>query len=156
MSHPVFQRDEHLIWSPMAYGGRVLHPMRPHQIITQSKNIKPTRAVLGMKINCFAAVWIPGKSTFLGDMRSAFFLWGLTYIVASGGFSRRQRAGAEDRGAGWTAELRERIWDGWERWCPQLLFFLLQPPRQGRQDKRSSRWSDILCTVYILLTLLVQ
>lgn len=43
------------------------------------------------------------------------FLWGLTYIVAGGGFSRRQGAGAEDRGASWTAELRERVWDGWER-----------------------------------------
>lgn len=56
----------------MAYGDHVSHPMWPHQIIMQSKNIKPTRAVLGMKINCFAAVWIPGKSTFLGDIQSVF------------------------------------------------------------------------------------
>lgn len=134
MSHPVFQRDEHLIWSLMAYGDHVLHPVWPHQIIMPSKNIKPTRAVLGMKINCLLLSEFLESQHFWG-ICGVCFLWGLTYIVAGGGFSRRQGAGAEDRGAGWTAELRERVWDGWERWRPQLLFFLLQPPRRRRQDK---------------------
>lgn len=62
-------------------------------------------------------------------------MWGLTYIGASGGFSRRQGARTEDRGAGRTAELRERVWNGWERRCPQLLLLLLQPPGLQRKGK---------------------
>lgn len=49
----------------------------------------------------------------------------LTYIDASWGLSWRQGSRAEHRGAGRTAELRERVGDGWERRCPQLLLLLL-------------------------------
>lgn len=38
--------------------------------------------------------------------------------------------GAEHRGACWAAELRERVWDGWQGGWTQLLLFL-QAPAEG-------------------------
>lgn len=128
----------------MPYGGRVFRALRPHQIITLGENIKPTRGLLGEEIKCFAALWIPEKSTrfcFFGKCPQCVCA---TYVGPVGGFSWRQGAGTEDRGAGRTAELGEGVGDGREGRRPQLLLLLLQPPgtpKTGSKRRPHCRWT---------------
>lgn len=88
VSYPVFQREKHLTWSPILYEDNVLYPVQPHQIIMRSKIFNPQEHSRE-KCNCVFFVFLfPEKSKFLESFYSVS-LWGLTYIFASGGFSRR-------------------------------------------------------------------
>lgn len=63
-----------------------------------------------------------------------------TYIGAVGGFSGRQGAGTEDRGAGRAAQLGEGVGDGRQGRRPQLLLLLLQPPDGQAETASRSRF----------------
>lgn len=90
VSYPVFQREKHLTWSPIPYEDYVFYPMWPHQIIMQSKILNPQEPCWE-KLNCFVFFFFCEflKSQSFWKVSAVFFLWGLTYVVASGGFSRR-------------------------------------------------------------------
>lgn len=90
--------------------------IQPHQIIMCSKNIKPTQTALQIKNKVFGCFV---NSSVIDNSDN----W--TYIVARRGLSWWQGSRAEDRGAGWTAELGKRVRDGRKRRCPQLLLLLL-------------------------------
>lgn len=111
MSSPIFQREK------QPHTGTVFcTQIQPHQIIMCSKNIKPTQTALQIKNKLFGCFV---NSSVIHNSDN----W--TYIVARRGLSWWQGSRAEDRGAGWTAELGKRVRDGRKRRCPQLLLLFL-------------------------------
>lgn len=60
---------------------------------------------------------------------------GHTHLLRRG-LARRQGTRRELRGALWATELRERVRDGRQRRCSELLVFLLQAPGGGDRQCR--------------------
>lgn len=112
MSHILFFKREKQPHTGTVFGIQI----QPHQIIMCSKNIKPTQTSLQIKNKLFGC---SVNSSVIDSSDN----W--TYIVVGGGLSWWQGSRAEDRGAGWTAELGKRVRDGRKRRCPQLLLLLL-------------------------------
>ena len=87
VSYPVFQSKTILTWFLILYQDYVLHRMQPHQIIKQTRILNPQEPRWETLYGVFALdSW---KANISGKSLQRVFSWGLTYIVASRGFSGR-------------------------------------------------------------------